>query len=277
MALKTYGVFTPSVRHAVGVDRSGLWKGKPEKSLLACCSFHAGRNNQGRITSRGRGGGVKRRYRIIDFKRFKNDVGAVVERIEYDPNRTAFIALLRYDDGDLSYILAPSKLVVGQDVMSGVKTEIKIGNAMYICNMPVGTLVHNVELKPGAGGQLARAAGTYAQVISRESRFVLLRLSSGEVRRVQATCMATVGTVSNPDNQNVYIGRAGRNRLLGKRPTVRGVAMNPVDHPHGGGEGKTGCGRQPVTPWGLLTKGKRTRKNMRTGTFIVSSRHSKGR
>ncbi len=275
MALKVHGYFIPSVRHAVSVDRSHLWKGKPEKSLVAHFSSKCGRNNVGRITSWNRGGGVKTRYRLIDFKRSKTDIPAVVQRLEYDPNRSAFIALIKYFDGELSYIIAPDKLEIGHEIMSGVKAEIKIGNAMHISNIPIGTSVHNIELKPYAGAQLSRAAGTYAQIIGRESSFVLLRLSSGEVRKVQSNCMATIGIVSNLDNQNVFIGKAGRNRLLGKRPSVRGVAMNPVDHPLGGGEGKTGGGRHPVTPWGKPTKGKRTRKNKRTQVFIINSRHAK--
>lgn len=274
MSLKIHGSFTPSVRHAVSVNRSHLWKGKPEKSLLSCFHGKHGRNNLGRITAWNKGGGVKTRYRVIDFKRSVRDEVAVVQRIEYDPNRTAFIALLKYGNGVLSYIIAPDGMSVGHEVVAGVKVDIKCGNAMHICNIPVGTLVHNVELKPNAGGQLVRAAGTYAQIISKEQTFVAIRLSSGEVRKVQSACMATIGVVSNLDNKNISFGKAGRKRLLGVRPCVRGVAMNPVDHPHGGGEGKTGGGRHPVSPWGLLTKGKKTRKNKRTGVFVVSSRHA---
>lgn len=275
MALKSYNPVTPSSRELVLVDKSELWKGKPEKSLTIGLTKTGGRNNQGRITSRFIGGGHKRRYRIIDFKRRKFDVFGTIERIEYDPNRTAFIALVIYEDGEKSYILAPQKLAAGDKIMSGKNADIKIGNALPLSNIPVGTILHNVELKPGKGGQIARSAGTYVQFVGRDSGFAILRLISGEVRRVPVDCMATIGAVSNPDQKNVNLGKAGRSRWLGRRPHVRGVAMNPIDHPHGGGEGRTSGGRHPVTPWGKPTKGKRTRKNKRTDQMIVRKRYKK--
>ena len=256
------------------VDRSELWKGKPEKALTEGLRKTGGRNNHGHVTSWQRGGGHKRRYRIVDFKRRKYDQPATVERLEYDPNRTAFIALIRYEDGELSYILAPQRLKAGDTVISGNKVDVKPGNAMPLKNIPVGTIVHNVEMKIGKGGQLARSAGTYVQLVGRDQGMALLRLSSGEVRMVQSDCMATIGAVSNPDEQNIVIGKAGRSRWLGKRPHVRGVAMNPIDHPHGGGEGRTSGGRHPVTPWGISTKGKKTRKNKRTTRWIVRRRNA---
>lgn len=277
MALKSAGNYTPSVRHYIKLDRSGLWKGKPEKSLMAAYSSSGGRNNLGRLTSFRKGGGAKKRYRIIDFKRCKFNIEAVVKRIEYDPHRTAFIALIEYTDGVLSYILAPHKMAIGDKVMSSDTNiaEIKLGNAMSIKNIPVGTLIHNIELKPKAGAQVARAAGAYAQIISKDSDFVLVRLRSGEIRRVPVLCMATIGVVSNLDNQNTVVGKAGRSRQKGIRPSVRGVVMNPVDHPHGGGEGKTSGGRHPVTPWGKSTKGKKTRKVRKNNIYIVTSRRDK--
>jgi len=273
MALKQYKPDTPGQRGLVLVDRSQLWKGDPVKSLTEGLRKKGGRNNQGHITARRIGGGHKRRYRKIDFKRTKPEA-AVVERIEYDPNRTAFIALLKYSDGELAYILAPQRLAVGDEVVSG-KTgiDIKPGNAMPMAAMPVGTIIHNVEMKPGKGGQMARSAGTYAQIIGKDQGYAQVRLSSGEIRLVRAECMATVGAVSNPDQQNINLGKAGRKRWLGKRPAVRGVAMNPVDHPHGGGEGRTSGGRHPVTPWGKPTKGKKTRSNKKTDRLIMRSRH----
>ena len=279
MALKKYKPTSPGQRGLVLVDRSELWSGKPEKSLTEGRSEKGGRNNKGRVTARRRGGGVKRNYRRVDFKRRKFDVSGVVERLEYDPNRTAFIALIKYDDGQLAYILAPQRLSVGDKIVAGEKADIKPGNAMPLANMPVGTIIHNVEMKPGKGGQLARSAGTYAQLIGRDQGYALVRLSSGEQRMVRGECMATVGAVSNPDHGNIKLGKAGRNRLLGKRPSVRGVAMNPVDHPHGGGEGRTSGGRHPVSPWGKPTKGKRTRrKNKSSDKLILRSRHArKGR
>jgi large subunit ribosomal protein L2 len=277
MALKTYNPITPGQRGLTLIDRSRLWKGKPVKKLTEGVRESGGRNNHGRITVRHRGGGHKRRYRLVDFKRRKFDVSATVERLEYDPNRSAFIALIKYEDGEQAYILAPQRLRVGDTVISGEKVDVKPGNAMPLSAMPVGTIVHNVELKPGAGGKLARAAGTYSQLVGRDAGYALLRLSSGEQRMVRQECMATVGAVSNPDNQNTSIGKAGRKRWLGIRPTVRGVAMNPVDHPHGGGEGRTSGGRHPVTPWGKGTKGTRTRTNKRTSKLIVRSRHKRKR
>ncbi|MBX3517913.1 MAG: 50S ribosomal protein L2 [Rhodospirillales bacterium] len=273
MGLKQYRPTTPGQRGLVLIDRAGLWKGKPEKSLTEGLQRPGGRNNLGRVTARHRGGGHKRRYRIVDFKRLKTGVPAVVERLEFDPNRTAFIALIRYEDGELAYILAPQRLAVGDSVVAGPGADIKPGNALPLQNIPVGTIIHNVEMKRGKGGQIARSAGTYAQLIGKDQGYAQLRLSSGELRMVRAECMATIGAVSNPDQQNVKIGKAGRTRWLGWRPTVRGVAMNPIDHPHGGGEGKTSGGRHPVTPWGKPTKGKRTRNNKRTDRLIMRRRH----
>ena len=274
MALKSYKPVTPSQRQLVIVDRSELWKGKPVKALTEGLRKTGGRNSHGHVTSWQKGGGHKRRYRVIDFRRRKFDVPATVERLEYDPNRTAFIALIRYEDGELSYILAPQRLKAGDVVVSGNKVDVKPGNAMPMKNIPVGTIIHNVEMKIGKGGQLARSAGTYVQLVGRDQGMALLRLSSGEVRMVSADCMATVGAVSNPDEQNIVIGKAGRSRWLGRRPHVRGVAMNPIDHPHGGGEGRTSGGRHPVTPWGISTKGKKTRKNKRTNRWIVRRRNA---
>ncbi|WP_341705338.1 50S ribosomal protein L2 [Ferrovibrio sp.] len=274
MALKNYKPVTPSTRGLVLIDRSQLYKGRPVKELTEGLKKTGGRNNTGRITTRHIGGGHKRRYRMIDFKRRKFDVGASVERIEYDPNRTAFIALLKYDDGELAYILAPQRLKVGDRVIAGEKVDIKPGNAMPMKSIPVGTIIHNVEMKPGKGGQMARSAGSFVQLVGKDQGMALLRLASGEQRLVQADCMATIGAVSNPDNQNTKLGKAGRKRWLGVRPTVRGVAMNPIDHPHGGGEGRTSGGRHPVTPWGKNTKGKRTRNNKRTQNMILRRRPS---
>ncbi|KPL51480.1 MULTISPECIES: 50S ribosomal protein L2 [Hyphomicrobiales] len=275
MALKTFKPVTPGLRQLVIVDRSSLYKGKPVKTLTEGLNQTGGRNNLGRITVRFRGGGHKRSYRIIDFKRRKFNVPATVERLEYDPNRTAFIALIRYADGELSYIVAPQRLAVGDTVVSGPSVDVKPGNCMPIGNMPVGTLVHNVEMKPGKGGQVARSAGNFAQIVGRDQGYVILRLNSGEQRLVHGTCLATVGAVSNPDHMNTSIGKAGRQRWLGRRPHNRGVAMNPVDHPHGGGEGRTSGGRHPVTPWGKPTKGKKTRSNKATDKYVVRSRHAK--
>ncbi len=274
MALKNFKPITPSLRQLVIVDRSGLWKGKPVKALTSGKVDPAGRNNHGHITAHHRGGGHKRRLRTVDFKRRKFDVPATVERLEYDPNRSGFIALIKYKDGELAYILAPQRLKAGDEVIAGDRVDIKPGNAMPLANMPVGTIVHNVELKKGRGGQLARSAGTYAQLVGKDAGYAQLKLNSGELRLVPAECLATVGAVSNPDNQNKVIGKAGRTRWLGRRPVVRGVAMNPVDHPHGGGEGKTSGGRHPVTPWGKPTKGKKTRKNKATDKFIIRRRHA---
>ena len=275
MALKKFNPTTPGRRGLVLVDRAGLWKGKPVKALTEGLNKKGGRNNTGRITARRRGGGHKRLYRVIDFKRRKFDVPAKVLRLEYDPNRTAFIALIEYEDGELGYILAPQRLDVGDTVISGDKVDIKPGNAMPLASIAIGTIVHNVELKAGKGGQIARSAGTYVQLVGRDAGHALLRLGSGEARMVRAECMATVGAVSNSDQANIKLGKAGRKRWLGKRPSVRGVAMNPVDHPHGGGEGRTSGGRHPVTPWGRPTKGAKTRHNKKTDRLIMRRRHKK--
>ncbi len=275
MPLKQHNPTTPVRRNLVLVDRSALWKGLPEKSLTEGITKAGGRNNTGRITSRRRGGGHKRRYRIIDFRRSNFDVKGVVERLEYDPNRTAFIALVKYENGSKSYILAPQRLQVGDTVVSGSNVDIKPGNAMPMANMPVGTIIHNIEMKPGKGGQIARSGGAYAQIIGKDQGYAQLRLTSGEIRLIRAECLATVGAVSNPDQQNIKLGKAGRARWKGIRPSVRGVAMNPVDHPHGGGEGRTSGGRHPVTPWGKPTKGARTRNNKKTNRLIMRSRHLK--
>jgi len=272
MALKTHKPTTPSRRGLVLVDRSRLWKGKPEKTLIEGKSQKGGRNNGGRITMRHKGGGHKRTYRRVDFKRAKFDMPATVERIEYDPNRTAYIALITYDDGEKTYILAPQRLEPGDKVVAADKADIKPGNAMPMRSIPVGTIIHNVEMKPGKGGQIARSAGTYVQLVGRDAGYAQLKLASGEMRRVRAECMATIGAVSNSDQKNIKLGKAGRNRWLGRRPTVRGVAMNPIDHPHGGGEGRTSGGRHPVTPWGKPTKGKRTRNNKATDKYIIRRR-----
>jgi large subunit ribosomal protein L2 len=275
MALKTYNPTTPGQRQLVLVDRSALYKGKPVKALTVGKSSKGGRNNAGRITARYQGGGHKQSYRLVDFKRRTLDVAAVVVRLEYDPNRSAFIALIKYADGKQSYILAPQRLAIGDSVIASMSADVKPGNAMPLQAMPVGTIVHNVELKPGKGGQVARSAGAYAQLVGRDQGMAILRLNSGEQRLVQGTCFATVGAVSNPDHSNRSLGKAGRNVWLGKRPHVRGVAMNPVDHPHGGGEGRTSGGRHPVTPWGKPTKGKKTRSNKSTDKFIMRSRHKR--
>ncbi|WP_061936384.1 50S ribosomal protein L2 [Aureimonas sp. AU22] len=276
MALKNFKPVTPSTRQLVLVDRSGLWKGKPVKQLTEGLHSSGGRNNMGRITARYQGGGHKRTYRMIDFKRRKLDVVATVERLEYDPNRTAFIALIRYEDGELSYILAPQRLAAGDKVVAGLTgIDVKPGNAMPLSAMPVGTIIHNVEMKPMKGGQIARSAGAYAQLVGRDQGMAILRLNSGEQRLVSGSCFATVGAVSNPDHGNINLGKAGRSVWLGRRPHVRGVAMNPVDHPHGGGEGRTSGGRHPVSPWGKPTKGKRTRQNKATDKFIMRSRHQR--
>jgi large subunit ribosomal protein L2 len=275
MTLKTYKPVTPGRRQLVLVDRSGLHRGKPVKALTEGKSSSGGRNNNGRTTVRFRGGGHKQAYRRIDFKRRKFDVTGRVERIEYDPNRTGFIALVRYEDGESAYILAPQRLAQGDTVVAGEHVDVKPGNAMPIGNMPMGTIVHNIEFKIGKGGQLARSAGAYAQIVGRDQDYVILRLNSGEQRLVHGRCMASVGAVSNPDHMNISIAKAGRTRWLGRRPHNRGVSMNPIDHPHGGGEGRTSGGRHPVTPWGFPTKGKKTRRNKSTTKFIISSRHAR--
>ena len=276
MALKQFKPVTPSLRGTVLIDRKELHKGKPVKGLTVGKSHSGGRNNHGRTTSFFRGGGHKQSYRLVDFKRRRADVPAVVERLEYDPNRTAFIALIKYQDGELAYILAPQRLKAGDSVVSGAKVDIKPGNAMPLGAIPVGTIIHNIELKPSAGGKVARAAGTYGQLVGKDAGYAQVKLQSGELRVVRAECMATVGAVSNADNMNQHIGKAGRNRWLGRRPHNRGVVMNPVDHPHGGGEGRTSGGRHPVTPWGKPTKGAKTRKNKRTDKLIIR-RASKGK
>ena len=275
MALKSFKPTTPGQRQLVIVDRSELWKGRPIKALTEGKREKGGRNNMGRITQRWRGGGHKQRYRIVDFKRTKFDMPADVVRLEYDPNRSGFIALVRYEDGELSYILAPQRLKEGDKVVSGERVDVKPGNAMPMRNIPVGTIIHNVEMKPGKGGQIARAAGTYAQYLGRDAGYALLRLNSGEVRRVRLECKATIGAVSNPDHMNEVLSKAGRNVWRNRRPSVRGTAMNPIDHPHGGGEGRTSGGRHPVTPWGKGTKGTKTRNNKRTDGQIVRRRRSK--
>ncbi len=272
MALKTYKPATPAQRQLVLVDRSALYRGDPVKTLVEGQKSTGGRNNLGRITSRFRGGGHKQAYRLVDFKRRKFNLPAKVERIEYDPNRTAFIALIRYEDGTLSYILAPQRLAVGDTVIAGEQVDIKPGNAMPIGNMPIGTIVHNVEIKIGKGGQIARSAGSYTQIVGRDGDYVILRLNSGEQRLVHGRCMATVGAVSNPDNMNISIGKAGRKRWMGRLPHNRGISMNPVDHPHGG---RTKGGGHWTTPWGIPTKGKKTRKNKATTKFIMVSRHAR--
>ncbi len=275
MPLKKFKPTTPGRRGLVLVDRSDLWKGRPVKSLTQGLVQKGGRNNTGRITARRRGGGHKRRLRIVDFKRARFDIPATVERLEYDPNRSAFIALIRYEDGEPSYILAPQRLRIGDTVVSGERADIKPGNALPMTNIPVGTIIHNVEMKIGKGGQIARAGGTYVQLIGKDQGYAQLRLKSGELRMVRAECMATIGAVSNPDQQNIKLGKAGRNRWLGKRPSVRGVAMNPIDHPHGGGEGRSSGGRHPVSPWGMPTKGKRTRSNKQSDRLIMRRRPKK--
>lgn len=275
MALKTYNPTSPGRRQLVTVDRSDLYKGRPEKSLTEGLSKKGGRNNNGRITARRIGGGAKRLYRKVDFKRNKWDVPATVERLEYDPNRTAFIALIRYEDGEISYIIAPQRLAVGDQVVTSVTADIKPGNVLPLKNIPVGTIIHNIEMKPQKGAQMVRSAGCYAQLVGRESGYVQVKLTSGELRRIPDQCLATVGAVSNPDNMNRVIGKAGNKRHMGKRPSVRGVVMNPFDHPHGGGEGKSSGGRHPVTPWGKKTRGPKTRNNKSTDRLIIRRRNAK--
>ena len=270
MALKTYTPVTPAIRHLISIDRSELYKGAPVKTLTEGLKSSGGRNNHGHITSRHRGGGHKRAYRVIDFRRNKKDMIATVDRLEYDPNRTAFIALVTYEDGEKAYILAPQRLKAGDQVVSGEKVDIKPGNTMPLKNMPVGTIVHNVELKPGRGGQMARSAGCYAQLIGKDGGYAQLRLNSGELRMVRGECLASIGAVSNADQQNTVLAKAGRARWLGIRPQTRGIAMNPVDHPHGG---RTNGGRTPVTPWGKCTRGMKTRTNKKTDNMIMRSRH----
>ena len=270
MALKTYTPATPAMRSLIAIDRSELYKGAPVKALTEGLKSSGGRNNHGRITSRHRGGGHKKAYRIIDFKRNKLDMNATVVRLEYDPNRTAFIALIQYEDGEQAYILAPQRLKEGDKVVSSDRADIKPGNTMLLKNMPVGTIIHNVEINPNRGGQMVRSAGCYAQLIGKDGAYVQIRLNSGELRLVRGDCRATIGAVSNPDQQNVTLAKAGRSRWLGVRPQTRGIAMNPVDHPHGG---RTNGGRSPVTPWGKCTRGAKTRMNKKTDRLIMRSRH----
>ena len=275
MALKQFNPMTPGQRQLVQIDRSDLYKGKPEKALTEGLNKTGGRNNKGRITSRHIGGGHKRRYRLIDWKRTKFDIEATVLRIEYDPNRTAFIALVEYKDGEKTYIVAPQRLQVGDKIIAGEKVDVKPGNAMPLKNMPVGTIIHNIEMKPGKGAQMVRSAGTYAQLVGRDQGYAQIKLASGELRVVRGECMATVGAVSNPDHMNTNMGKAGRNRWKGRRPSVRGVVMNPIDHPHGGGEGKSSGGRNPVTPWGVPTKGYKTRKKGKASDKYIIRRRKK--
>jgi large subunit ribosomal protein L2 len=272
MALKQYKPNTPGTRGLVLIDRTELHRGKPEKALTHGLKSRGGRNNFGHVTVPHQGGGHKRTYRMIDFKRTKRDIPATVSRIEYDPNRTAFIALIEYADKTRSYVIAPRKLEIGDSIIASERADIKPGNAMPLKNMPIGTIVHNVEMKPGAGGQLARSAGCYAQLMGKDGVYAQIKMNSGELRRVHSDCMATVGSVSNPDQRNVNLGKAGRKRWLGIRPTVRGIAMNPVDHPMGGGNGKS-KGHMPVSRTGIPAKGFRTRKNKLTQKFIIRSRH----
>ena len=275
MPIKSFKPTTPTRRFTTVITGEGLAKGAPEKSLTEAISKSGGRNNKGALTIRFRGGGHKRTYRVIDFKRNKIGVPAVVAQIEYDPNRSARIALLHYKDGEKRYILAPVGLEVGREILSGPEADILVGNALPLENMPAGTIVHNIELRPGKGGQMARSAGAQAQLVNKESGIALLKLPSGEIRRVPLTCYATVGQVGNLDHENVSLGKAGRQRWLGKKPHNRGVSMNPVDHPHGGGEGRTSGGRHPVTPWGQPTRGYKTRNNKRTDREIVTRRGKK--
>jgi len=275
MALKTFNPTSPGRRQLVLVDRSHLHKGKPVKKLTEGLTKSGGRNNNGRITARRIGGGAKRLYRKIDFKRNKFDMPAVVERMEYDPNRTAFIALIKYEDGEQAYILAPQRLAVGDTVVSSATADIKPGNTLPLRKIPVGTIIHNIELKPQKGAQMIRSAGSYAQLVGRDGGYAQIKLASGELRMVLDRCLATVGAVSNPDNMNKVLGKAGRKRHMGKRPSVRGVVMNPFDHPHGGGEGKSSGGRHPVTPWGKKTRGPKTRKNKSTDRLIIRRRNAK--
>ena len=272
MTLKSYKPYTKSTRGTVLVDRKNLWKGKSLKSLTSGQSSTGGRNNLGRITSRHKGKGHKHKYREIDFYRKEDDVKAVIERIEYDPNRSAHVALIKYEDGVMSYILAPNKINIGDQIISGRNKEIKIGNCMQLSDIPAGRDIHNIELNPSGGGKLVRSAGSSAQISGTDENYCIIKLSSGEIRKIINTARATIGTVSNADHQNIKIGKAGRNRWKGIRPQTRGVAMNPVDHPHGGGEGKTAGGRHPVSPWGQSSKGLKTRSNKVTNKYIISRR-----
>ena len=272
MALKIFKSYTKSTRGTVLVDRKNLWKGKSLKSLTFGKHSTGGRNNLGRITSRSKGAGHKQKYREIDFYRKKDNLKAKIERIEYDPNRSAHVALIKYEDGSMSYIIAPNKIKIGDEVVSGKNKEIEIGNCMPLSDIPTGTDIHNIELYPNGGGKLARSAGSSAQISGKDENYCIIKLSSGEIRKIINTARATIGSVSNTDHQNIKIGKAGRNRWKGRRPSVRGVAMNPVDHPHGGGEGKTSGGRSPVSPWGQSAKGLKTRNNKLTNKFIILRR-----
>ena len=272
MALKTFKPYTKSRRGTVLINRENLWKGKPLKSLTYGKNSTGGRNNAGRITSRSKGAGHKNRFRIVDFYRKKDDISATVERIEYDPNRSSYLMLVKYEDGERNYIIAPNKIKIGDKIISGKNKEIKIGNCMPLTDIPAGTDIHNIEIAPGGGAKFARSAGSSAQISGSDGTYSIIKLASGEIRKIISTSRATIGSVSNPDQKNLKIGKAGRNRWLGIRPSVRGVAMNPVDHPHGGGEGKTSGGRSPVSPQGQSAKGLKTRKNNRTNKYIIMRR-----
>jgi len=275
MTLKQYKPYTKSTRSTILIDRSGLWKGKPYKPLTSQNKSVKGRNNMGRITARNHGGGHKQKYRVIDFFRKKFDMSALIERIEYDPNRSCHIMLVKFDDGEKAYYLAPQNIKVGEKIQNGPNSEIKIGNALPLKDIPVGIDIHNVELQPGAGGKIARAAGAHVTISGTDGNYSIIKMTSGEVRKIDSRCLATIGVLSNPDQKNISIGKAGRSRWLGRRPHTRGVAMNPVDHPHGGGEGKTSGGRHPVSPTGVSAKGLKTRDNKRTDKYIIRRRGKK--
>ena len=275
MALKQFKPYTKSTRSTILIDRSGLWKGKPYKPLTSVNKSVKGRNNMGRITARNHGGGHKQKYRIIDFYRKKFDISGLVERIEYDPNRSCHIMLIKFDDGDRAYYLAPQKIKVGDKVHNGPNSEIKIGNALPLKDIPVGIDIHNVEIQPGAGGKIARAAGAHVTISGSDGNYSIIKMTSGEIRKIDSRCLATIGVLSNPDQKNISIGKAGRSRWLGRRPHTRVVAMNPVDHPHGGGEGKTAGGRHPVSRSGISAKGLKTRDNKRTDKFIIRRKGKK--
>ena len=275
MALKQFKPYTKSSRSTILVDRSNLWKGKPFKSLTSPNKSSKGRNNMGRITSRNHGGGHKQKYRIIDFYRKKSDVFGTIERIEYDPNRSCHIMLVKFDDGEMAYYLAPQKIKVGDKIKNGSNAEIKVGNSLPLKDIPVGIDIHNIELQPGAGGKIARAAGAHVTISGTDGNYSIIKMTSGEVRKIDSRCLATIGVISNPDQKNISIGKAGRSRWLGRRPHTRGVAMNPVDHPHGGGEGKSAGGRHPVSPTGVPAKGLKTRDNKRTDKYIIRRKSKK--
>ena len=272
MTLKTFKPYTKSTRGTVLISRKDLWKGKPIKSLTVGKKSDSGRNNYGRITSRRRGSGHKQKFRKIDFFRNKHDIEAVVERIEYDPNRTSHIMLVKYEDGERAYMLLPQRIKIGDKIISGINKEIKIGNCMPLSDIPDGTAIHNVEMKPGGGAKIARSAGSSVQITGSDGEYSIIKLASGEIRKIISRAKATIGVLSNPDQKNIKIGKAGRSRWLGIRPSVRGVVMNPVDHPHGGGEGKSSGGRNPVSPWGQSAKGLKTRNNKRTNKYIIMRR-----